>query len=100
MESEASLVGPVNLGNPEEFTIGALADKVRGLAGLRGSIAYRPLPADDPKQRCPDISLAKLKLDWQPRVGLDQGLKSTFDYFRQALSGDDLSPRPDRLPPV
>jgi UDP-glucuronate decarboxylase len=99
MESEASLVGPVNLGNPEEFTIGELAEKVVGLAG-RATIHHLPLPADDPRQRCPDISLAKEKLGWEPRIRLDQGLMATFAYFRELLAGENASAGPQQLRPA
>jgi UDP-glucuronate decarboxylase len=82
MESEPAFVGPVNLGNPKEFTIRQLADKVTALAAGRDNICYLPLPADDPRQRCPDITLAKTKLGWEPRIRLDDGLRSTFAYFK------------------
>jgi UDP-glucuronate decarboxylase len=79
------LQGPVNLGNPGEFTVQELAEKVLRLTGSRSRIALRPLPADDPVRRCPDISLARAKLGWEPRVGLEDGLKRTIEYFRQRL---------------
>jgi UDP-glucuronate decarboxylase len=82
MESEPAFVGPVNLGNPKEFTIRQLADKVTALAAGRDNICYLPPPADDPRQRCPDITLAKTKLGWEPRIRLDDGLRSTFAYFK------------------
>jgi UDP-glucuronate decarboxylase len=85
MESAEDFVGPVNLGNPHEFSIGALADKVVKLAG-GGSVRYLPLPQDDPTQRCPDISLAKSKLGWQPEIELDEGLEATFAYFRETFA--------------
>jgi len=86
MESDADFVGPVNLGNPSEFTISELANKVIALADGRSSIDYRPLPSDDPKQRCPDITLAKERLGWQPKISLDEGLPRTFAYFRGLLA--------------
>ena len=77
--------GPVNLGNPNEFTIKDLAEKILELTGSKSGIAYKELPQDDPKQRKPDISLAKEKLDWQPVVQLEEGLKKTIEYFKQVL---------------
>ncbi len=77
--------GPVNLGNPSEFTILDLAGKIISMTGSSSKIAHRPLPADDPTQRRPDISLAKEKLDWQPRVGVEDGLARTIEYFRKEL---------------
>jgi len=88
MESSADFTGPVNLGNPREFTIGELADKITKLTYSGGGVRYLPLPEDDPRQRCPDISLAEEQLGWQPKVELDQGLKSTLAYFRDALASD------------
>jgi UDP-glucuronate decarboxylase len=82
------LTGPVNIGNPNEFTIRELADLVVSLTGSRSDIVHRPLPQDDPVQRQPDISLAMEKLGWQPAVSLKEGLVSTIDYFEQLLSED------------
>ena len=82
------LTGPVNIGNPNEFTIRELADLVVSLTGSRSDIVHRPLPQDDPVQRQPDISLATEKLGWQPAVPLKEGLVSTIDYFEQLLSED------------
>lgn len=79
-------VGPVNFGNPVETTMLELASHVIRLCGSRSKIVFRPLPADDPKQRCPDIGCAKRLLDWEPRVGLEDGLRSTIDYFRSTLN--------------
>ncbi|MFQ5586038.1 MAG: UDP-glucuronic acid decarboxylase family protein [Thermodesulfobacteriota bacterium] len=78
--------GPVNLGNPEEFTILELAQKVKGLINGSLKLVYKPLPEDDPVQRQPDIALAKRKLDWQPRIAIDEGIVKTIDYFREILS--------------
>lgn len=78
-------IGPVNLGNPGEFTVKELADMVVEMSGSKSQIVYRPLPEDDPVQRRPDISLAKEKLAWQPAVNLEDGLKKTIEYFRGAL---------------
>ena len=86
MASPACLVGPVNLGNPGEFTIRELADEVIGLTGSTSRIVHRPLPADDPRQRRPDITQARRELDWQPRVPLSSGLKATIRYFDRLLA--------------
>ena len=85
MESEAGLTGPVNVGNPNEFTIRELAEKVVALTGSASRIAFQNLPQDDPKQRQPDITLAAEKLGWAPQVMLDEGLPLTVDYFRKLL---------------
>jgi UDP-glucuronate decarboxylase len=77
--------GPVNIGNPAEFSVLELAEKVLALTGSRSRIAHKPLPSDDPVRRCPDISLAKSKLGWEPRVGLEEGLRKTIAYFRENL---------------
>lgn len=74
---------PVNLGNPEEMTVLEFADRIRRLTGSRSPIVHRPLPADDPKQRRPDISKAKRVLGWEPRVSLEEGLRQTIEYFRR-----------------
>jgi len=79
-------IGPVNLGNPNETTILEFARKIISLTGSSSRIVYRPLPADDPKQRQPDISLAKQMLGWEPKVSVDDGLKQTIDYFRSVVS--------------
>lgn len=79
--------GPVNLGNPGEFTIRELAEKVIDITGSRSKIVYRPLPQDDPTQRCPDISLAKKMLDWEPVIKLEEGLRKTIAYFEEELRG-------------
>jgi UDP-glucuronate decarboxylase len=86
MMNTDGLTGPVNLGNPAEFTIRELADEVISLTGSRSELVHRPLPQDDPVQRKPDISLAKEKLDWQATVPLKVGLKSTIEYFEKRLS--------------
>jgi UDP-glucuronate decarboxylase len=82
MESPADLTGPMNLGNPNEFTIGQLAELVVELTGSGSGIEYRPLPQDDPMQRRPDISIAKERLGWTPEVQLREGLEQTIAYFR------------------
>jgi len=83
MESPAEVTGPVNLGNPGEFTMIELAEQVLKLTGSRSKVIHLPLPQDDPRQRKPDITLARAKLGWQPQVALAEGLKRTIDYFRQ-----------------
>jgi dTDP-glucose 4,6-dehydratase len=77
---------PVNIGNPQEITILEFAERVRALAGANVPIEFRPLPQDDPKQRCPDISKARRILQWQPKVGLEEGLQLTYEYFRQKVA--------------
>jgi len=86
MATDDSFVGPVNIGNPGEFTIKELAEKVIQLTNSKSKIIYLPLPADDPMQRKPDISLAKEKLDWEPKVKLDKGLLKTISYFKSTLN--------------
>jgi UDP-glucuronate decarboxylase len=85
MDTEKGFTGPINLGNPGEFTMLELAEKVIRLVGSRSKLVYKPLPPDDPKQRKPDISLAQSKLDWTPTVNLEDGLKETIAYFRATL---------------
>jgi UDP-glucuronate decarboxylase len=82
MSSSDQLQGPINIGNPGEFTMWELAEKVISLTNSTSKIVKKPLPADDPKQRRPDVSLAKAHLDWEPKINLDNGLASTIDYFR------------------
>jgi UDP-glucuronate decarboxylase len=86
MDTPDSFLGPVNLGNPVEFTIKSLAEKVILMTGSKSKIVYLPLPVDDPKQRRPDISLAKKELNWQPAISLEEGLKKTIEYFRITLT--------------
>lgn len=78
--------GPINLGNPAEFTIKQLAEKIISMSGSNSKIVEMPLPTDDPKQRCPDITKAKDLLDWYPSIMLDTGLKRTIDYFKTKVS--------------
>ena len=85
MAQPKEFTGPVNLGNPHEITILELAETIRDLVGSRSEIVFRPLPQDDPKQRCPDITLAKTHLGWAPTVPLEVGLAKTIDYFDQLL---------------
>lgn len=82
MNGPSSFIGPVNIGNPTEFTILQLAEKVIELTGSRSRIVHQPLPADDPARRRPDIQLAREHLDWEPRVELGDGLRKTIDWFR------------------
>ncbi|MDY0274464.1 MAG: SDR family oxidoreductase [Desulfomicrobium sp.] len=82
MESSSLFTGPVNIGNPQEITILELAEKILHLVGGKSKLIFLPLPSDDPRQRQPDISLAKSKLGWAPKVALDEGLQHTIAYFR------------------
>jgi len=86
MLSKDDFIGPVNLGNPVEFTILELANKVIELTGSKSKIVFKPLPSDDPMQRKPDITLAKKQLGWEPKIKLEEGLKKTIVYFDQLLS--------------
>lgn len=85
MASPTDFTGPCNLGNPGEFTILQLAQKVIEFTGSKSKIVYQPLPSDDPLQRKPVIELAKEHLDWEPHIALDEGLKKTIDYFKRVL---------------
>lgn len=85
MGSPDDFTGPVNLGNPGEFTIQELAEQIIDLTGSRSKMVFKPLPQDDPKQRQPDISLAKQKLDWEPKVPLREGLTKTIPYFERLI---------------
>ena len=95
MQTHDEVTGPVNLGNPVEFTIRQLAETVISLTGSSSKIAYRPLPEDDPRKRCPDIGLAQNLLGWAPRVQLRDGLMKTVEYFERLLR---QVPRDERLP--
>lgn len=86
MDTQRGFTGPVNLGNPDEFSILELAEHVIRLTRSKSRIRYSPLPVDDPKQRQPDIRLAAKRLEWKPRVALDDGLKETIRYFRRVLT--------------
>jgi UDP-glucuronate decarboxylase len=86
METGPEVTGPINIGNPNEFTIRELATKVIEMTGARSELVEEPLPADDPKQRQPDISLAKQVLGWEPTIPLEQGLERTVEYFRRLQS--------------
>jgi len=85
MNASGDFAGPVNLGNPEEFTILELAEKVIAMTGSRSRIVFQPRPQDDPAQRRPDISLAKKIINWTPLISLEEGLEKTIRYFRQVL---------------
>jgi UDP-glucuronate decarboxylase len=85
MDGPDSVTGPMNLGNPGEFTIKQLAEQVVEMTGSRSKISYHPLPLDDPTQRCPDITMAREKLNWQPQIQLKQGLEKTIAYFESVL---------------
>jgi UDP-glucuronate decarboxylase len=83
--NQDDITGPVNIGNPGEFTIRELAEKVIELTNTRSRLINKPLPSDDPKQRQPDIALAREKLGWEPTINLEEGLKRTIEYFRKDL---------------
>jgi UDP-glucuronate decarboxylase len=85
MNSDGEFIGPVNIGNPGEFTMLALAEAVIAITGSRSKLIFEPLPEDDPRQRKPDIELARNRLGWEPRVGLNDGLKETVQYFKRVL---------------
>ncbi len=85
MEADDAVTGPVNLGNPVEMTILELAEQVIGMTGTKSELVKRPLPGDDPTQRCPDIGRAKSQLGWSPSVALEDGLKRTIQYFKESL---------------
>src|SRR5690606_40268144 len=85
MGTDDSITGPVNLGNPNEFTILQLAELVIDLTGSSSKLERRPLPTDDPRQRQPDIRLARELLDWEPAIPLKEGLKRTIEYFEDRM---------------
>ena len=87
MNTGDDVTGPVNVGNPGEFTIRELAEKVIELTGSKSKLVFKPLPQDDPKQRKPDITLAKKLLNWEPKIPLAEGLKKTIEYFDKLLAG-------------
>jgi UDP-glucuronate decarboxylase len=92
MAAPADLTGPVNLGNPHEIEVRELAERVIEMTGSRSRIVHRPLPQDDPLQRCPDISLATAKLGWQPKIRLEDGLARTIAYFEALLRERPMAP--------
>ncbi len=85
MDTEDSFIGPVNIGNPEEYKIIELAQKIIDMTGSRSKLEFRPLPEDDPRKRKPDITLAREKLGWEPKIQLEQGLRKTIEYFDKLL---------------
>jgi UDP-glucuronate decarboxylase len=86
MNGPDNFIGPVNIGNPNEFSILELAEKVIAMTGSSSKIVFQPLPEDDPLQRKPDIDLAKKKLGWEPKTQLDEGLKHMVEYFKKNIS--------------
>jgi len=90
MNSPDDVTGPVNIGNPGEYTILELADKIITLTGATSTIVYKPLPQDDPLQRKPDITLAQEKLGWNPATDLEEGLRRTIDYFKNLNDNGSL----------
>lgn len=90
MDSADDVTGPVNLGNPREFTIKELAEKAIKQVGSSSEIIYKPLPSDDPTQRCPEISYAKEVLGWDPKIPLEEGLIPTIKYFRDLLANEEI----------
>jgi UDP-glucuronate decarboxylase len=85
MQSAAAITGPINIGNPHEIPVRELADRIVGLVKSKSRIVHRPLPLDDPLQRCPDITVAKRELGWKPEMSLDDGLRRTIAYFDDLL---------------
>jgi len=85
MGTDEAETGPINIGNPHEIPVRELAERIIRLTGAKSKIVYRPLPTDDPLQRCPDITKARAVLGWEPRVELDSGLQRTIDYFDALL---------------
>lgn len=85
MKTSDDFTGPINVGNPQEVTILELAEKIIELTGSASKLKYEHLPEDDPVRRCPDITLAKSKLDWEPKISLEDGLKKTIEYFKKLL---------------
>lgn len=95
MDGPDEFVGPVNLGNPHEFTMRQLAEQVIELTGSKSKITFKALPADDPRQRQPDITLARARLNWEPRIPLKDGLARTIAYFRSIRLEDYRAPTPN-----
>jgi UDP-glucuronate decarboxylase len=85
MNSSDDVTGPINVGNPTEFTMIQLAETILGLTGSASRIVFLPIPQDDPRQRQPDITRARTTLEWEPKVQLEDGLKETISYFRRIL---------------
>ncbi len=95
MDNTSAFIGPVNLGNPGEFTILQLAELVIKMTGAKSKLVFRPLPQDDPTQRCPDITLAREKLKWEPTIALEKGLAQTIDWFRSIDLSHYRAPTPN-----
>ena len=95
MNGPDEFVGPVNIGNPGEFTIRQLADLILELTGSRSQVVEKPLPVDDPERRRPDIALARERLGWEPRVPLREGLAKTIDWFRSVRLEEFRAPTPN-----
>jgi UDP-glucuronate decarboxylase len=93
MDSADGVTGPINLGNTHEIRVRELAEEVLGLTGSASQLVFRPLPQDDPMQRCPDITRARATLGWEPRVPLREGLSRTVGYFRRLLEGGEVPAR-------
>jgi len=93
METPDEVTGPVKLANPTEFTIRELAEKVVAMVGGAATYETKPLPVDDPRQRQPDITLARSVLGWEPTTALQDGLRPTIEYFRRHLALDDVGAR-------
>jgi UDP-glucuronate decarboxylase len=88
MATGDDVIGPINIGNPEEYSMLKVAEKILEITGSKSKIIFRPLPIDDPKQRCPNIALARKTLDgWEPTIGLEDGLRRTIDFFKSSLNG-------------
>ena len=100
MESDMPDLAPVNLGNPEEYTILQLAERIIAEVGTSGRIVHQPLPQDDPRRRRPDISRARAMLDWEPRVPLAEGLRQTCAYFAQQLNAAQPATAFPRIAPA
>jgi UDP-glucuronate decarboxylase len=98
MNASKDVMGPINLGNPGEFTVLRLAQMVIELTGSRSKLAWLPLPADDPRQRRPDITRARAQLDWEPKIGLETGLRRTIDYFDKLLCRRPRAPAELHMP--
>jgi UDP-glucuronate decarboxylase len=89
MATDDSFTGPINIGNPHEIPVRELAERVVRLTGSASRTVFKPLPQDDPTQRCPDIALARRILGWEPSVTLDDGLSRTIGYFQRLLAGQN-----------
>jgi len=85
MNTDDSIIGPINIGNPGEYKIIELAEKIIQLTNSKSKIIFKPLPQDDPMQRCPDIAYAKKALDWEPKIQLEEGLSNTIEYFKSQM---------------